>query len=402
MPRKRSDYDHVELAKRPESAYWQFKYYDPATRKVRFRSTNTLDRYEAERLLRELIRNGGAAALRSSATGRSTVLTVDMALDAYCVEHADHLPSAEQARIAKAHLTAYFGRLPVEDLDKAEQQGYVDDRLIAGRAPKTVSRELSVLRASLYFARENGKLSAVPKIYDLPDIEGRTRWLTETEFAKLLGAAKSPHLSLYMLLGVATAGRTSSILDLRWDQIDFAAGIIHLNPYGREQTAKTRPTVRMTEQLKTALEIAYAYRETEYVIEYAGYAVNSIRTAFAETAKRAGFDDGDVTPYTLRHTAATWLAKEGVALWDIAHLLGHSTIRMVEKHYAHFDPTFQEKTIAVLQRQLGSASLAPQPGQQGKKRRTPPEAEQGRERAEKGRGLKGLPGGLGDGGRDRD
>lgn len=361
MPRKRSDHDHIELAQRPESPYWQFKHYDPAARKVRFRSTGTTDRREAERMLRDLIRAGGVAALRAPAVAeRPAKLTVPAALEAYYEGHASHLPSAEQARIAKAHLITHFGPLPVEDIDMPTQQDYVDQRLAAGRAPKTVSRELSVLRASLYFARENGRLAVVPKIYDLPEITGKTRWLTEEEFGRLLGAAKSPHLALYLLVGVATAARPSAILDLRWDQVDFAGGIVHLNPWGRAQTNKTRPTVAMTAQLRAALLVAYQYRVTEYVIEYAGYAVNSIRTAFEETAVRAGFAKGEVTPYTLRHTAATWMAKKGTDLWRIANLLGHTSVRMIEKYYAHYHPTFQREAVAALEEQMGDAAIAPQ------------------------------------------
>ena len=361
MPRKRSDCNHIELARRPDSPCWQFKHYDPAARKVRLHSPGTTDRREAERLLRDLVRAGGVAALRAPVTvERPTKLTIPIVLEAYYEGHACHLPSAEQARIAKAHLITHFGALPVEEIDMSTQQDYVDQRLIAGRAPKTVSRELSVLRASLYFAQQNGRLSVVPQIYDLPEIVGKTRWLTEEEFSRLLEAARSPHFALYLLLGIATAARPSSLLDLRWDQVDFAAGIIHLNPWGREQTTKVRPTVRMTSQLQAALEDAYAHRETEYVIEYAGYAINSIRTAFEQATRRAGISDGSVTPYTLRHTAATWLAKDGTPLWDIAHLLGHSPTRMVEKHYAHFHPSFQEKAIATLERQLGNAAVAPQ------------------------------------------
>ena len=46
-------------------------------------------------------------------------------------------------------------------------------------------------------------------------------------------------------LGIATAGRPEAILDLKWDQVDLTGGVIHLNPTGRIQTNKQRPTVRI-------------------------------------------------------------------------------------------------------------------------------------------------------------
>ncbi|WP_371821905.1 tyrosine-type recombinase/integrase [Skermanella sp. TT6] len=258
------------------------------------------------------------------------------------------------------HLTSYHGPLPVVDLSEECQQEYVNHRLEEGISPKTISRELSVLRASLYFAKEKDPSLTIPTILDVPELEPRGRWLKLEEFNKLLEKTKSPHIRLYMLLGIATAGRPSAILDLRWDQVDFGSRVIYLNPQGRAQTAKKRPIVRMTEILYQALLKAHAERRTDYVIEYGGYAVNSIRTAFREAAALAGFAKGDVTPYVLRHTAATWMAQDGVPLWEIANYLGHKTTRMVEKYYAHFDPGYQEKARAALDRRLDAIADAPQ------------------------------------------
>lgn len=70
----------------------------------------------------------------------------------------------------------------------------------------------------------------------------------------------------------------------------------------------------------------------DYVIAYRGCAVNAIKAAFRQAAARAGFTAGDVTPYVPRHTAATWMAQDGVPLWKIAGRLGHRDTRMVGRH----------------------------------------------------------------------
>ncbi|MBL9088124.1 MAG: tyrosine-type recombinase/integrase [Planctomycetia bacterium] len=44
-----------------------------------------------------------------------------------------------------------------------------------------------------------------------------------------------------------------------------------------------------------------------------------------------------VTFHTLRHTAASLMVAEGVPLFDVAKILGHSTIA-VTMRYAHFAP----------------------------------------------------------------
>ena len=56
----------------------------------------------------------------------------------------------------------------------------------------------------------------------------------------------------------------------------------------------------------------------------------------------------EITPNVLRHTAATWMAKRGVPLKEIAEYLGHTTTRMVEKHYAQLHPDWRDRAKAAL------------------------------------------------------
>src|SRR5690606_20155432 len=63
--------------------------------------------------------------------------------------------------------------------------------------------------------------------------------------------------------------------------------------------------------------------------------------------------------YTLRHTAATWMAQVGVPLWEIAGHLGHQDTRMVEKHYAHHHPDFRKRAKRSLGRRLARLSFDP-------------------------------------------
>jgi len=52
-----------------------------------------------------------------------------------------------------------------------------------------------------------------------------------------------------MAFMLATAGRTGAVVDLTYSQIDLTNNLIHLNPTGRQQNKKYRPTVRLPEQL---------------------------------------------------------------------------------------------------------------------------------------------------------
>ncbi len=58
-----------------------------------------------------------------------------------------------------------------------------------------------------------------------------------------------------------------------------------------------------------------------YVVEWKGKPVASVKTAFATAVRLAGLEE-DASPRVLRHTAATWLMRQGINLWEAAGYLG--------------------------------------------------------------------------------
>jgi integrase len=120
---------------------------------------------------------------------------------------------------------------------------------------------------------------------------------------------------------------------------------VHLNPEGRTQTAKHRATVPMTGRVEAALKAAWEARTTDHVIEHGGAPVASIKKAFSAASQKAALH---VTPYTLRHSAAVWMAESGVPMEEIAAYLGHSDARTTFRHYARFSPDYLRKAATAL------------------------------------------------------
>jgi len=58
------------------------------------------------------------------------------------------------------------------------------------------------------------------------------------------------------------------------------------------------------------------------------------RHRLARLSRRAGIDPL-VTPYELRHTAASLLSDAGVPIEVLADLLGHTSTQMLESVYRH-------------------------------------------------------------------
>jgi integrase len=72
------------------------------------------------------------------------------------------------------------------------------------------------------------------------------------------------------------------------------------------------------------------------VIHYQGKPVRKLRRSWGSARAAADLGD-DVTPHTLRHTAATRLMQQGVDPWEAAGYLG-MTVEMLETVYGHHHP----------------------------------------------------------------
>lgn len=114
--------------------------------------------------------------------------------------------------------------------------------------------------------------------------------------------------------------------------------LINFNPPGRAQNKKRRPIVPMSNELYPFLRYAIEHVKGEYVLGHGG----SVRKAFESAVARAGL--ADVTPHTLRHALATWMAQAGVPLWEIAGVLG-DTLATVERNYAHHAPDYARAAV---------------------------------------------------------
>jgi len=58
----------------------------------------------------------------------------------------------------------------------------------------------------------------------------------------------------------------------------------------------------------------------------------------------------DIGPHGLRHTFAAHYLMNGGTLWDLSKILGHSSIKITEEYYAHFDLEHVRKRMKVVTR----------------------------------------------------
>jgi len=260
-------------------------------------------------------------------------------------------------------LLAWWGGKSLAEVTPWNCRAYAASRKGAGGA----RRDLEDLRAAVrHHAKEDlhrGEVNVV-----LPD-KGppRERWLTRSEAAQLLWACwrarekqkrsrKGPageaiatrrhtlrHLARFILVGLYTGTRAGAIASASWaaasgrSYVDVERGVFYRLAQGAKATRKRQPPVpipaRLLAHIRRWQELGVS---KEYLVEYHGLPVKSVKTGFASAVKLAGLD-GRITPHTLRHTAATWLMQAGVPMWESAGFLGMSP-DMLERTYGHHHP----------------------------------------------------------------
>lgn len=218
-------------------------------------------------------------------------------------------------------------------------------RTKAGIKKGSIWTELGHLRSSLMWAAKVGLIDRAPYIERPQKPAPKDRYLTRPEIDRLLAADCEPHIRLAILLMLTTAGRIGAILDLTWDRVDLERGQINLRT-DQEGPRKGRAVVPINATLRAALTSAKEAGLSDYVVEWAGGPIRSIRKGWERAIASA--DLPSISPHTLRHTAAVHMAEGGVPMSQIAQFLGHSSTAVTERVYARYSPDHLTDAASIL------------------------------------------------------
>jgi integrase len=201
----------------------------------------------------------------------------------------------------------------------------------------TVAKEFATLRHALQLAVEWELLTVNPaQGAKLPKVsEGRTRYLSPTEFKAALEAAPD-WMRGPMALAAFTGMRRGEILGLCWKDVDLENQRVYL-------TETKNGTLRVLALNGLAVQVLKSLPEGnpgELVFPEVNGAHLSVytRRVFASV----GIEDASF--HSLRHTAASWLVMEGVDLYAVGRILGHKTPRMTQR-YAHLSPGYMAAAV---------------------------------------------------------
>lgn len=308
---------------------------DPATGKRRRYQLEARSRQEAES-------EGRERYLRE--TWKPGELNVSAIWKAY-MDHLGAKPTAKTMGYTATAILPAFGALRPAQITVADCRKYLADRLAEGRKIGTIHTELGHLRSALRWAMKAGLIARVPHIELPPKPASNVQPISGEDMQRLVDGCSAPHVRLAVILLIATGARVGAVLDLTWNRVDFGRGVIDLRlPDG--VTRKGRAVVPMNRMARAALEQAYRARLTDYVVEWAGDRVKSIRKGYAAALNRAGLEAMSI--HQIRHSVAVRMLANGMPIEKVSQYLGHSNVQITYQTYARFMPEHLQDAADIL------------------------------------------------------
>lgn len=252
-------------------------------------------------------------------------------------------------------LSPFFKNQKLSEISRKRVRAYVQYRQNGGVTLSTVRRELRFAAAAVNYVRIEHEVDLKNpfQALQIPEAEGRSRWLSKDEAERLIAAAslyaRTPHLPCFIRLALNTGCRRGELLGLEWPRVDMARRLIFLE--ARHTKSAKRRTVPLNDTALAALGELLQWHLKHHpgspwvFPSSAGGHIRWLKTAFRNSCNRAGIQDFRI--HDLRHTCASWLVMAGVDLYVVRDLLGHASITTTER-YAHLAPARAAAAVTLL------------------------------------------------------
>lgn len=273
------------------------------------------------------------------------------------------------AELLKLHILPALGRIPLSRLNPQHVQHFLNGKLSEGLAPLTVRQIRAVLRRALGQAEAWGLVTAnAAALTQGPKVERyNARFLTAQEAKTLLEACRGHRLEAFFTLALTTGMREGELLGLRWGSMDPEGGTLKVEAQlqrigGKPQlvppkSSRSRRTLKLP---NLALEALRVHRTRQALERLKAGSVwdngldlvftsqtgrpldpNNLKRTLQSLLRKAGLPR--IRIHDLRHSTASFLLSQGVALKMVSELLGHSQISMTADTYGHLAPEALEE-----------------------------------------------------------
>lgn len=220
-------------------------------------------------------------------------------------------------------------------------------RNLKGKSPQTIKLSLRLLQRLSRFGAEKKLCDPITFKIDVPKVfNTKTEDLTEDQIKKLLEVIEAdthPHAGDIMKLALYTGMRRGELFKLKWTDVDFERGFIHIRDPkgGPDQNIPLNDGARQTIARHFQTESPYVFGGRY------GLPRDRVELAIRNIRRKAGLPEDFRPLHGLRHTYASMLASSGsVDLYTLQKLLCHKTPEMTQR-YAHLRDETLKKASAL-------------------------------------------------------
>jgi len=344
--------------------------------RIRPHYTVTGTRADAERELTRLLHELDSGSYVPPAT-----LTLEGYLHRWLREHCDTNLAARTAQEYRGHVRRYIqgtplGQTALTQLRPLHIQRWLNELRSRGLSAATVRHAGAVLHRALVDACRWGLLSRSPMEHiplPVPEPPAVDVYGPE-EVARYVEAARGHPSEMALLLAVYTGARAGEICALQWRDIDDGLDSITFQrslavlPGGQRVLKHTKSgrakVLPVIQPLREALREQRArqarwrmlcsyYDPAGFVASWedgAPFTPDYLSHRHQAVARAAGLRP--IRLHGLRHTCATLLLEAGVDIAVVSRWLGHSSIAVTARTYAHVTRRLFEDAAGRLERRL--------------------------------------------------
>jgi integrase len=272
-----------------------------------------------------------------------------------------------------ARVLPALGGLRLSAIRRVDVQDFADRLCAAGLDPSTVRNTLMPLRAIFRRAVARGEVAVNPTSgLELPAMEGaRDRIASPAEAVALLAALPERDRAIWATAMYAGL-RRGELLALRWEDVDLAGGVIHVERSWDAKEGAVGPksragwrTVPIPAVLRDYL-VEHKLRSGRHVglvfgTSYAQpFTPSNVRKRANAAWVRAGLEP--IGLHECRHTFASLMIAAGVNAKALSAYMGHSSVTITLDRYGHLMPGSESEAAERLDAYLARAvAEAPTP-----------------------------------------
>lgn len=254
-------------------------------------------------------------------------------------EHRKHMTGGEASKSDicrwRLYLEKTFAKKEPKEIVKLDLDR-LRISLLKRRSPQTVKHIIALLRRIINFGADRGLCPPLLFKIGIPPVDNiKTEDLTTEQLKALLSAIETtPHqtAATIMKLALYTGMRRGEIFKLKWQDLDFHRGFIHIvSPKGGK--SQKIPMNQGTRELFASIHQG----ESEYLFPARGGGPRKdIAKELRAIKEQAGLPDHFRPLHGLRHVYATMLASSGkVDMYTLQKLMTHKSPQMTQR-YAHY------------------------------------------------------------------